>query len=108
MFAGKLDRRVTIRRQGTARNEFGEPTGSYADYLIVWASKRGLYSSESRKADEMGASAASVFEIRYSTEASAITPLDRLAIDGRDYDIQSIEEIGRRVGYRIIAVARTD
>lgn len=46
-----------------------------------------------------------IFEVRSDTLTRQITERWKIRYDGRDYDIKGVQEIGRRKGLRIEAVA---
>lgn len=107
MRAGKLDRRVTIRRMtGTTTNEFNEPVEVWADVATVWAQQRPNRGSERFAAEQQAGTAVMTFHIRYRSDVSA---MDRLIYEGRSYEIVAPpREIGRRVVTEIDAIARAD
>lgn len=107
MRAGKLDRRLTIRRfTETGRNEFNEPVISWADVATVWAQQRPNRGSERFAAAQIAGTAVMTFHIRYRSD---ITVQDRLVYEGQEYEIVAPpREIGRRVVTEIDAVARAD
>lgn len=108
MKAGALDRRITIERYTSVQNEYGEPVVTWANLATVWASWRRASARETLAALEIAAAVSDVFEVRYSGTVSAITPKDRLVYGERNFDIVSVEEIGRREGLRINAIARAE
>lgn len=108
MFAGALDRRITLRRATKAQDELGQEIETWADLATVWASRRRASARETLAASEVSAAITDVFEIRYDGAWSDLSPLDRVGFEGRDYDIVSVDEIGRREGLRIAAVARAE
>lgn len=108
MEAPKLDRKVTLRRATTAQDEYGEEITTWADLATVWASRRRASARETLAAAEVSAAITDVFEIRYDSAWADLSPMDRLVFEGRGYDIVSVDEIGRRQGLRIAAVARAE
>lgn len=108
MQAGKLDRRITIQRAVTTRDEFNAPIETWADVMTVWASYEPVSDGERFRAGERAAEISARFQIRYSSASSAITAMDRLVFDRRTYAITHIKEIGRRVGLELTAVSRSD
>lgn len=108
--SGKLDRRVTIERDGveTGRNEFNEPILAPPVSFTVWASYRRATARERVSGSEVGAEVSSVFEIRWSQRVRNIDPLWSLIYEGSRYDIIGVFEIGRREGLRIEAIARAE
>lgn len=109
MLTGPLDRRVTLERfTSTTAIGSGEKTKTWATLATIFASRRRASSRETLAAAEVSAAITDVFEIRWASTWSDLNPKDRLVFEGRTYDIVSVEEIGRRVGLRINAVARAD
>lgn len=107
MRAGKLDRRVTIRRvTGTTTDEFNESVDVWSDIATVWAQQRPNRGSERFAAEQQAGTAVMTFHIRYRDDVSAT---DRLVYEGRVYEIVAPpREIGRRVVTEIDAIARAD
>ena len=82
---------------------------TWTDYGdAVWASKADISDGERWRAGEVSAQVTTRFRVRWNGTTSAITPKDRLACEGREYDITGIKEIGRREGLEITAAARAD
>lgn len=103
-----LDRRITIQRKSVTQNGLGEEIETWSDLVTVWASRRRASARETLAAAEVTAAITDVFEIRYGSLWSDLSPLDRLTFEGREYDIASVDEIDRRDGFRIAAVARAE
>jgi SPP1 family predicted phage head-tail adaptor len=103
--AGKLDRRIALRVATQGADDFGSPVETWADLAVVWAEKRDLRGREFYQANADNAEIETVFRIRWRSDVS---PLNRIAYDGRDYDIVSVAEIGRRDGLEIMAKARAE
>jgi len=108
MEAGKLDRRITLQRFTTTKNEFNEDVQTWADLATVWASKEDIRDSERWQASEVAAEVTTRFRIRWSNTVKDIDPRDRVLFDGRIYAINAVKEIGRRVGLEITAAARAE
>lgn len=108
MDAGKLDRRVQFRRSTLTDDGFttAEAWGNHG--APVWASKREASDRERLAAMEVSATITARFHVRFSAFTAGITPKDRLACEGREYNITGIKELGRRVGFEITASARAD
>jgi len=99
MRAGKLDRLLTVQRYVEGRNAYNEIEKQWVPlYPDVPASKRTQSGREALQAEQVVASSVTVFTIRYK----AITAQDRILFEGRVYDIESLNEIGRRRGLEII------
>jgi SPP1 family predicted phage head-tail adaptor len=107
MRAGKLDRRLTIRRlTETGRNAYNEPILEWADVATVWAQQRPERGSERFAAAQVNGTSVMTFQIRY---LAGLDVKDRLVYEGREYEIVAPpREIGRRVGIEIDAIARQD
>lgn len=107
MRAGKLDRRLTIRRyMETGRDAMNAPVHAWADVVTVWAQQRPQRGSERFAAAQLSGTAVMTFHIRYRAD---VTVKDRLVYEGREYEIVAPpREIGRRVVTEIDAVARSD
>jgi SPP1 family predicted phage head-tail adaptor len=108
MEAGRMDRRVTLRRATTAPDAFNTPIETWSDLATVWAEARPISDRERLAAAEVAASITHRFTIRWSTSMADLSPRDRLIFDGRDHDITAVKEIGRRDGIEITASARSD
>lgn len=117
--AGKLDRRITIRRQAQARDAHGEPIKDnlghpvleWCDMTTVAASKTDIRDAERIAAQQVGSTVTSRFVIRWSGRVDDLTPRDRLRYphdDGPEWQIVAVKEIGRREGLEITAAARND
>lgn len=108
MFAGKLDRRIFIDRPTVTQNTLGEEITVWVQAARVWASWRRASARETLAGAEIAATVSDIFEIRYSSQVADVEPKWRLTYEGTEYDIETVDEIGRRVGLRIGAVARSD
>lgn len=108
MEAGKMDRQVTLQRATRTQDSTGQIIETWADLATVWARWRRATARETLAAAEVSAEVGDVFEIRYSSLVSSLNPKDRLTYSDRTYDIAAVDEIGRRVGLRISASARSD
>lgn len=107
MEAGDLDRMIELRRQALNVTAGGDPGETFDPYDTVYAKVEPLFGTErwAGTADVRLAEADIAFTIRF--RASPVVVTDRIAYDGREYDIISIVEIGRREGWRITGRART-
>ncbi len=109
MKSEKLDRKITLKRASYSTNGLGEQVATWFDLATgVWATQRRATARETLAAAELSASVSDVFEIRFDSSWANLSALDRIEASGREYDIQSVDEIGRRAGLRIAAVARGD
>ena len=108
MISGDLDRRISILRATVAPNAFNEPVETWSTYATVWAARRDASASESYRAGEVGAQITTRFTIRWSPAVADVNPRDRIAFDGREYNITAVRNIGRQRWREIDAVARAD
>ncbi len=101
---------MTIQRASPAPNEFNEPIEVWFDLATVWAKRTDASATESYRAQEVGAEISARFVIRSSTQVADVNPLDRIAFDGREYNITRVgEPAGTRNRWREIdAVARAE
>lgn len=112
--AGKLDRRITIKREGeTGRNEYNEPIIGWSVLATVWAQRKDASDStrlEYQAAGQVGSSQVSRFIVRSSVTTRSVTPVDQISYDGSDWNILSIKETseGRKRFIEITAARRQD
>lgn len=105
MRAGKLDRRITIRRyQVIGHNEFNEEIRDWADVATVWAQQRPNRGSERFAAQQVAGTAVMMFHIRYRD----VKVEDVIRYDGKEWNVTDVREVGRRVVTEIDCVARQD
>jgi SPP1 family predicted phage head-tail adaptor len=107
MRAGKLDRRLTIRRmEAGAPNALNERAETWTDVATVWAQQRPNRGSERFAAGQVNGTAVMTFHIRFRGD---LTTRDRVVCEGIVYEIVAPpREIGRRVVTEIDCIARDD
>jgi SPP1 family predicted phage head-tail adaptor len=106
MHAGKLDRRVEIRQATeTQAPGSGQPIETWATVATVWAEVSPMRPFERLASREMQAWADTKFRVRF---LDGVHPKCRLLYDGREWDIKTVSEIGRRAGLEIEATARAE
>ena len=105
MRAGRLDRRITLSRMIRTDDSYGEAIPTWVDLATVWAEMLPVRGAEWFVARQTIAEVDTKFRIRYRV---GITPLDRVTLDGRYYDVQAVIELGRREGLEIYAKARAE
>lgn len=98
-----MDRRITIEQVTKSRDTFGEPIETWSDLVSMWAQVRPLRAQEQFKTEQDIVFADTEFRIRYRPD---INHEMRVNYDGNLYDIESIIELGRREGLRLIAKAQ--
>lgn len=108
MRSARLDRRITIQRATYTQNGLGEQIPTWNTLATVWAEVMPVSDGERIRAMEVSAEITTRFRIRYSSTVASVNPKDRVAYDGRVYDIVGVKELGRRGGLEITANARAD
>ena len=108
MDAGNLNRRIAIKRATTTLDGFNEPVNTWATIATVWASMTPVNDAERTRAGETLAQMQCRFVVRYSSITGTVDPRDRLAFDGRDFDINGVKETSRRELLEITATARAE
>lgn len=104
MRAGRLDRRIQIERAVTVVNSAGQPIDDWRPLGAErWAGFQQQGGREFLAADAERTEERAVFTIRYF---DGLTTADRVNYGGRIYDIEAINEIGRREGQQLLTVAR--
>lgn len=106
MQAGKLDRRLTLRRNTPTTDEFGGETSDWADVATVWASKEDVRDAERVRAQQVGASITTRFRIRPLAGGLRPSVEWQGACEGLLYEITAVKEIGRREGWELSSVAQ--
>lgn len=108
MQAGKLDRRLTLRRKTTTTDEFGAEIATWADVATVWASKQDVSDGERVRAQQVGARITTRFQVRWGSVTKTISAEDQVVCEGVLYEVTARKEIGRREGVEITATAQAD
>lgn len=107
MRAGKLDRRVTIRRKTITHDTYGEEIETWTDLYTVWGSKYEPRAGETVDAGELRAAHTDArIRIRHTDDAPKAE--DRMIVDGLEYGITGVREIQRRQGFEIDGTSRAD
>lgn len=111
MFAGKLDRRITVRRATITQDSgSGENVETWADLATVWAQYTPVSDGEKVQAGEVAATLMARFVIRYDSAWSDVDAKDQLVFESRTFDIIGAKEMAgtRRAFIEITASARAD
>lgn len=112
--AGELDIRIAIQGKTVTYSPSGEPQESWSTLAQVWASQRPLLGDERNGAEQLIAREQTEFVVRWATALANLSPLDRIVFPASDagnspanlrsvYDVFGVHEIGRNVGFRILA-----
>lgn len=108
MDAGRMDRRIAVKRATSTTNGFNEPVYTWATLTTVWAAVKPVNDGERMRAGETLANMQCRFTIRWSATTATVDPRDRLTFDGRDFDINGVKETARREYIEITATARAE
>lgn len=101
--AGKLDRLVTFERLTETVRPSGAVDKSWTPLLTVRAEVRELRAEEVAVGFGTAERQALVFVVRW--HPTQITTDDRATYAGRTFDIRQITDLGRRGGWKLVAVA---
>jgi SPP1 family predicted phage head-tail adaptor len=116
MQAGKLDRKISIERRTDTRDAAGQPIPTWTRIGATrWAAVMPVSGGERFTADQFIGRQQTEFQIRWASDISDISPLDRIVYpvasspsDNEIYDVLAVHEIGRRAGLRIITSRRSE
>lgn len=106
MRAGLLDRRVSIQRQGEPIDD--GVTTVPGGWIEVGTRKAQVIRSRGREVFENLGRESEVpvtFVMRSDTLTRSITVTDKIVFEEQSFDIQSVQEIGRRDGIECVGVA---
>ena len=76
-----LDRRITVRRTVTTRNQFGESVETTTDYPL-WATREDASQTDKETAGGSLTLAARAYVVRYSSELADVATSELSVIDG--------------------------
>jgi SPP1 family predicted phage head-tail adaptor len=100
--AGRLDRRGNILEPTVSTNAIGEQVTTWSVWRPAWFGRVSIRGEERLRADQELATSATIWQTQYIPD---LTEQHRLEIEGVIYDIEFINEIGRRSGHEITATA---
>ena len=86
--AGDLNRRITIVRATTTRDEHNEPTTAWSDLATLWAAREDISDGEMIAAGELGAYLGARFTVRRDSVSETVTARDRISHEGAIWSIQ--------------------
>jgi SPP1 family predicted phage head-tail adaptor len=102
MDAGKFDRRVLIESKTETQSALGDLEVTWSTVATVWARK---LSSKGREfyagAQTLGAQEVGI-QIRHTPTVADLNQIARFTLEGKVYNIKSIDEVGRREYQTII------
>jgi len=109
MKAGALDRSVTILRQGAPVDDgFQTLPGAWGTLAVRKAQRITSRGREVFENQGIDALVPMTFVFRDDSVTRNIVPTDKLLYGLKGYDIKSVNEIGRRRGVEVVAVANAD
>ncbi len=88
--------RITIQKNDTETDQYGNHESVWVDYYTCWAAAvaSGLSSKEEQVAGHTVEADRLDITVRWSSETAAVDPKRyRILLDGRIYDIQSIDDM---------------
>lgn len=89
--------RITIQKNETVVDKYGNHTSAWTDYFSCWATAvtSGLSSKEEEAAGHTVEADRLDFTVRWSSETAAVNSKQyRVMLGGRIYNILSIDEMG--------------
>lgn len=105
--AGKLDRRITVRRKTVVNGPLGL-TETWATLCTCWASRTDVSDGEKAAAGTVMSTVSARFVVRSSTDTRAVRPADEITEGDLTFEIVGIKQLGRRDHLEISAQARLD
>ena len=97
MDIGALRTRITIQKNETVQDKYGNHKSEWTDYFRCWATAvtSGLSTREEENAAHTVEADRLDFTVRYSSETAAVNSKQyRVILDDRIYNILSIDEMG--------------
>ncbi|MCG3133808.1 MAG: hypothetical protein HMLKMBBP_01073 [Planctomycetes bacterium] len=102
--AGLLDRRARLERRHEETDDSGQSVVRWLPLATVWARIEPLGGREG-----FGQQWVATGEVRFTIRwRDDVTPLHRVVHEGREYDVVSVAEDGRREALLIVGRARTE
>lgn len=86
----RLDKRITVQRQVSSRDETGDELIEWEDYYSCWASVEPLRGSEQWLQVQETATQAIRVVVHWSDDVAAITPAMRIKYGSKYLDIHSV------------------
>ena len=91
--------RITIQKNGTVTDRYGNHTSVWEDFFSCWATAAasGKSAEETQNAGHTQEADRLDITVRWSSETAAVNSKQyRVMLDGRIYDILGIDEMGFR------------
>jgi SPP1 family predicted phage head-tail adaptor len=103
MQLGDLDRRIVIEQYTTTTDAYGQRVESWTTFATVWAKIMYEGGGEDFEAEQKTANRIVKFLIRYAS----VTEKMRVSYASAYYDIENIEEVGRK-NYLVLRCKKND
>ena len=103
MKIGNLDKRVSILTRSNSVDAWNHSVVSFVNRATVWAEVQYKRGTEKNVGQQRVNVDQVHFVMRWHRD---VTPLNRLSYDGEQYDIHSVEILGRKEGLRVITTRR--
>lgn len=103
-----LDTRLTFLKPVITYNLFNEPEKEFEYFHAVWANRADVSTSESMRAQEIGAQLSVRFTVRWSEKTATVDERFRIRHDGKEFDITGVREIARQQWLEITGVVRAE
>lgn len=103
---GRMDKRIIIQEwtaDSPEQDSFGEPSGSWATYVVRWAEKIDKGGREFFQGGTVDETMC-MFIVRW---VEGLTTKMRISYDGGYYDIIGFKELGRQDVHEITATVQT-
>lgn len=106
--ARKLDRTVAFLRATMTRDSDHNPLEVWRPVAVVRAEVTPVSDGERVRAAEVAASISARVVTRWTRTLAGITPKDRAKLDGREFNIVNVKELGRRKWLEFSVQARAE
>ena len=94
MDIGAMNKRVTIQKNETVMDRYGNHQNTWEDYFTCWATISGEGGQEQAEAGQTVEHGDMSVTVRYSSETAAVTSTGyRILLDGEIYDILAVDHL---------------
>lgn len=110
MQAGKLDRRITLRKLVESQSSSGAVVTTPQDVATLWAQKVHERGTEAYREGQVQGWAAVIWRTRWFLDAALEAPTVKweLLEGERVYEVLEVREVGRREGWEFVTRARAE
>lgn len=109
MQAGKLDRRITLRKLVERQSSSGAVVTAPQDVATMWAQKVHERGTEAYREGQVQGWAVVVWRTRWFLEAVSEPTVKWEIVEGaRVYEVLEVREVGRREGWEFVSRARAE